>query len=644
MKRLKYHIIFSIFIAFYAHSQVAVEVPDHIYFAGMRLNLSKPLRNNIAAQIQTLQKNKTYFQAKVDLANMYFPIIERVFTEEDIPVDFKYLAIQESSLQSDVVSSSNAVGYWQFKRESATEVGMLVNSQVDERKHITESSRGAARYLKKNYLVTTNWIYALIAYNTGLGGAKAYIDNKYVGAQEMDLDNDLHWYAVKFLAHKLAYEDKVGYGIPTLSLLEYNKETQGKTIAKLSEITGIGEDKLLNYNKWLSVKHIPDDKVYTVLLPVNYLEREQVAARLGIDLSGKAQKPIDPAVSQLPVKVKTAEQTGTDNKKFAEEVFLFTTNNGLDGVIARETDNVAKLAFAGRVSIEKFRQYNEMERFEEVKKGQVYYFESKNSKAIIPFHTVKAGESLWDIAQIYGIKIAQLKKKNRMEEGEALQEGRLLYLRFKRPDKEPIIIAEKPAPKPVEKIEPTPEPQPVFVKKEVLDTAKTKPVITTTAAINTSVEKMPAVVEPATPTPVAATLPVINFSGADVKTPAKDTSTAPKPTFQKQGNSLPDSSFCYHVVQQGQTLYSLARYYGTKADSIKLWNSIGSEGIKFDQRIIVSKNQTGLKKDFNTLISKQGQDINSLAVDYGIAPEKIILWNDKKNNNLMPGELIKIKK
>jgi len=615
-------LIISIF-SFLAQAQI--EVPDHIYFAGMKLNLSKSLRANMAAQIQMIQKYKTYFQAKVSLADMYFPIIERVFTEEDIPTDFKYLAIQESSLQSDVVSTSNAVGYWQFKKESATEVGVLVNGEVDERKHIVESSRGAARYLKKNYLVTTNWIYALIAYNTGLGGAKAFIKSKYVGTNEMDLDNDLHWYATKFLAHKLAYEDKVGYSNPELALLEFETETRGKSLSKLAKETDVAEDKILNYNKWALSGKVPEDKNSIVMLPVPYADRQQMASKLGIDLSkGVAVK--DPAVTNFVINPKTY-----DKNKPLDEIFLFSTNNSLDGVIARETDNVAKLAFAGRVSIEKFRQYNELERFEEVKKGQIYYFESKNSKALIPFHTVKAGESIWDIAQVYGMKTNQLKRKNRIESGEALQEGRLLYLRFSRPAREAIIIAEKPQPAIVE-VPKLPKAKPIIVK----DTAKRKEPTITVSSVN--INTLPAVVEPTIPIP--SEKPVSNYSGIDTAT--KQDSLVKAPVFRVDF-PLPDSSFSYHLVNQGQTLYSLSRYYGIKLDTLKAWNNIGVEGIKFNQKLIVSKTGNGLKSNFKLISIKSGQDLTSIAKELGTKPEKIQIWNDKKNASVFLGEILKVK-
>ena len=43
-----------------------------------------------------------------------------------MPNDLKFLALQESSLKSEAVSSSNAVGFWQFKKETGEEYGLVI--------------------------------------------------------------------------------------------------------------------------------------------------------------------------------------------------------------------------------------------------------------------------------------------------------------------------------------------------------------------------------------------------------------------------------------------------------------------------------------------------------------------------------------
>src|SRR5436190_2563327 len=179
-------------------SAKAVEVPSEIEFGGMRLKLSESVRRKLQGDVERILNSKKGFQVKIERANLYFPIIERIFKEENLPDDFKFLALQESALVSDAISSSNAVGYWQFKKETAIEVGLRVDNAVDERMNIVASSRGAAKYMKKNNVLLNNWIYALLAYNTGLGGVKSHIQEKNIGASKMHIDSDMHWYVMTF--------------------------------------------------------------------------------------------------------------------------------------------------------------------------------------------------------------------------------------------------------------------------------------------------------------------------------------------------------------------------------------------------------------------------------------------------------------
>src|SRR5690606_34716144 len=137
--------------AFVAGAQSSIpKVPATMEVAGLKLKITPEAQAEIQKDVSALRASDKYFQIKLDRVNLYFPIIERIFKEEGVPDDLKYLSVQESSLISDAVSTSDAVGFWQFKDFTAREVGLRVDAKVDERKNIVSSSRGAARYLKRN--------------------------------------------------------------------------------------------------------------------------------------------------------------------------------------------------------------------------------------------------------------------------------------------------------------------------------------------------------------------------------------------------------------------------------------------------------------------------------------------------------------
>ncbi|MDQ4140239.1 MAG: transglycosylase SLT domain-containing protein, partial [Bacteroidota bacterium] len=186
-------LLFGLF-CWVAQAQTVV-VPDNIYFADQHLIINEDARKAIQKQVDALLKYPTFFQAKVDRADAYFPIISRIFAEEGLPDDFKYLVLQESGLVSDAVSTSNAVGFWQFKKEAAADHGLVINADVDERKHIVNSSKGAAKYLvKSNTTYYKNWFNTLLSYYLGFTGAKSYAKPEHVDSKEMEVTGKTNWY------------------------------------------------------------------------------------------------------------------------------------------------------------------------------------------------------------------------------------------------------------------------------------------------------------------------------------------------------------------------------------------------------------------------------------------------------------------
>ena len=231
-----------------------VKVSRNLRLANLRLHLTDHARKEVQEKVDALLRNKAGLKTKAKRAQLYFPIIERVFDEEEVPEAIKYLAIQESALLGSVVSSSQAVGYWQFKAPTAEEVGLRIDRQVDERMHIAAASRGAARYLKRHYLRFKNWVYAITAYYTGQGGAEKYVRDKYVGSKKMVIGRRTHWYVKTFLAHWIVYEE-VLKDMPSADLILETQEIHKKQkLATLARKYDCSEKFLMEHNRWMRKK------------------------------------------------------------------------------------------------------------------------------------------------------------------------------------------------------------------------------------------------------------------------------------------------------------------------------------------------------------------------------------------------------
>lgn len=386
------------------------QVPSKMHFAGMSLTIRDDARREIQQDVDMLTKSPKHAAIKAERAKTYFPIIEKVFEEERVPDDFKYLVLQESALISDAVSVSNAVGFWQFKDFTAIEMGLRVDREVDERMNIVSSSRAAAKYLKKNNYYFNNWLYALQAYQMGAGGVLKSVKDHEGGAKHMEITSKTYWYVKKFLAHKIAYEDAVkGPGeVRVITLVNHQK----KSIRELAKEFALQEDELKSYNKWVRTEYIPGDKPYTVAIPT----------------TGEG-KTLNDAIAKSSKKVDS--NTRVDAKPAVAKNEIIQVN-GISAMKAHAGETSTIFVKRAGIDLSYFLRCNDLTISDKLVSGNFYYLNKKKVKAGVSQHVVQKGDDLWIISQQYGVQLRKLRKYNNIE-GNALTEGSIVFLSGKRP-------------------------------------------------------------------------------------------------------------------------------------------------------------------------------------------------------------------
>ncbi|MBF8961777.1 LysM peptidoglycan-binding domain-containing protein [Pontibacter sp. FD36] len=396
-----------------------VTVPHNLYFGDIHLRISPKAQEEIQKKVDALHRSPKYFQMKVELADAYFPLIERTFQEEGVPDDFKYLALQESGLRGDAVSTSNAVGYWQFKKEAALDFNLRMDHIVDERRHIVEASRGAARYFKRSNNFYNNWFNTLLSYYHGYSGAKAYTKESDKGSKKMDITEKSDPYLLTFLAHKVAYDSFIGKSAPPVVSLRELRATPGQSLADIALAYQTDPSELEKYNKWLLGGTIPADKDYYVMLPIRHTTEPGIVA------------------STEPVRTAPARQTAA-----APAAGSIIKRNNLKAIVAGKGDTKDKLALKAGITTRKLLRFNDMRDFDKFEEGEAYYIEAKRLNADKEYHVVQHGETMQEIAQLYGIRMDYLQFKNRMKRAEVPVPGRVLWLQKRRPAKVAIEVRE----------------------------------------------------------------------------------------------------------------------------------------------------------------------------------------------------------
>ena len=189
------------------------EIPETMSFCGEKINLryfdaqeriDKELLVNTFYHSNTIQ----YFKR----AHRFFPLIERILEEENVPSDMKYLCLIESGL-TQAVSPSGASGFWQFMPSAGKEYGLTINKEIDERYHIEKSTRAACAYLKDAHGKFDDWSLTAAAYNRGMGGIESDLEKQQVEEYlDLHLNNETSRYMFRILALKLIFESPNDYG------------------------------------------------------------------------------------------------------------------------------------------------------------------------------------------------------------------------------------------------------------------------------------------------------------------------------------------------------------------------------------------------------------------------------------------------
>ena len=256
----------------------ALTLPENLIFANEKVPVELP---DIKERIDREFLVNTYWQSNGFLmfkrANKYFPIIEKILAEENVPDDFKYLAVIESGL-TNVVSPAGASGFWQIMQTTGREYGLEVNSNVDERYHIEKSTKVACKYLKDAKKKLGSWTLAAAAYNGGMSGMSRKLDKQQVtGYYDLLLTSETSRYVPRIVAMKyiLMQPHKFGFNFKKEDLYNNIPTTTVKVDTAITNIAQFSKDFGVNYkimkihNPWLRDGHLNNKtrRTYEIEIP-----------------------------------------------------------------------------------------------------------------------------------------------------------------------------------------------------------------------------------------------------------------------------------------------------------------------------------------------------------------------------------------
>ncbi|RLD38486.1 MAG: lytic transglycosylase domain-containing protein [Bacteroidetes bacterium] len=256
----------------------AVEIPHNIKFADEKVPLNKFYVKEALEREMTVN---TYFHSSsiflIKKAQRWFPVIEPILKENNIPDDFKYLAVAESGL-SQIVSPAGATGIWQIMKHTGRELGLEINTDIDQRYDVELATKAACKYLNKAYEKYGNWTLVAASYNAGTNKISKELerqqqDNYY----DMIFGEETGRYVYRILAIKALLEKPEDYGFylrkkdlyKPYKLKKITVDTAISNIPAFAKSFDLNYKEFKIYNPWIRQAYLANKsrRTYTISIP-----------------------------------------------------------------------------------------------------------------------------------------------------------------------------------------------------------------------------------------------------------------------------------------------------------------------------------------------------------------------------------------
>tara|TARA_B100000941_G_scaffold274572_1_gene235814 strand:- start:668 stop:2563 length:1896 start_codon:yes stop_codon:yes gene_type:complete len=413
-------------------------------------------------------QGKVSIQNWLNRTNRFKKIILPILEEENVPPELFYLAMIESGLNPNAYSYAHASGVWQFISSTGKMYGLDRSYHIDERLDFEKSTRAAATYLKDLYAEFDDWYLAFAAYNSGSGRVRKAI--KRHGTRDYwklySLPKETRNYVPNIMAAIFISKNPEKYGFTPNPLpdLEWNIKELNKSVSvkQISECSNISVKELRFYNPELKHGIVPplkENEIYKFRLPVNASENfdslfalieiandevfniKSHRVKYGENLSLIAknyQVPMKDIISYNKIsnpdriKPKTYLQIPINY-----ELYLQQEANKRKKIYhtVKRGDTVSEIAELYKTSAKNIKKWNGL-RTDVIRLGQkleiwvkatsiTNYTLKKKSSRT---YKVRYGDTLSEIAEKYGIGLSKIKKWNNINSSDDIREGQILKI------------------------------------------------------------------------------------------------------------------------------------------------------------------------------------------------------------------------
>ena len=370
------------------------------------------INRHVRAEIEsfTTGSERSFFIESYIRSGRYRPQIVAELQAAGLPEQLSWLPLIESGFKVRALSRARALGLWQFIPSTGYKFGLTRDKFIDERLDPEKSTRAAIAYLKELHQIFGDWTTVLAAYNCGEGRVLRVIREQNVNYLDnfWDLYERLPYetarYVPRFLAtlHIVSHLDQYGFdALEVESPVEYDavEVTKQVHLKNVARTIGISEKQLTALNPELRYRILPP-RNYDIKIPPD--TGDTLLANLDLI---PVSRPPEPAF--VYHRVRRGETLSIIARKYRTRVRSIMRANNLHS---------SHYIVAGRLLKIPQRGYKYSRRTR-----------TRARVAGASAHTVKQGDSLWNIAKRYGTTTKKIQDINNLNTTE-LHIGQVLRL------------------------------------------------------------------------------------------------------------------------------------------------------------------------------------------------------------------------